>query len=132
MQFNSTPIVTKTLTIFRAMWLQAVARFGLSLFIDQLTGNLERNTLLRATQLRQTIEKLGPAYVKVAQVRVMRLIVIHAGKTQDPPHNLWPQIVASSAFTYLNPSFRVFITEDLSPCLCRTRLSTVVQERCNQ
>ena len=58
--------------------LQAASCFGLSLLLDKLTGNLERNTLLRATQLRQTIEQLGPAYVKVAQALSTRVDILSA------------------------------------------------------
>jgi hypothetical protein len=46
-----------------------LAAFGLALLADKLTGRLDVNRQLRAEQLRAAIERLGPAYVKVAQVR---------------------------------------------------------------
>jgi aarF domain-containing kinase len=44
------------------------AAFGLALAGDAATGRLRANEAARAAQLRGAIERLGPAYVKVAQV----------------------------------------------------------------
>lgn len=41
--------------------------FGLGLLLDSWTGRLAANRQKRAEQLRGAIERLGPAYVKVAQ-----------------------------------------------------------------
>ena len=43
------------------------ARFGASLLLDLWTGRLKANEQARAMQLRAAIERLGPAYIKVAQ-----------------------------------------------------------------
>jgi aarF domain-containing kinase len=73
--FRARPVLVARRT---TVVLQAASRFGLSLLLDQLTGNLERTTPLRATQLRQTIERLGPAYVKVAQALSTRVDILSA------------------------------------------------------
>jgi aarF domain-containing kinase len=44
------------------------AAFGLALAADAAAGRLGANEAARAAQLRGAIERLGPAYVKVAQV----------------------------------------------------------------
>ena len=43
------------------------AHFGASLLMDIWTGRLKANEAMRAEQLRAAIERLGPAYIKVAQ-----------------------------------------------------------------
>lgn len=72
--FRARPVMVGRRT---AAVLQAAGSFGISLFIDNLTGNLDKNTVLRARQLRQTIERLGPAYVKVAQALSTRVDVLN-------------------------------------------------------
>ncbi|MEW5303771.1 MAG: hypothetical protein WDW36_006430 [Sanguina aurantia] len=47
--------------------LKEITAFGLPLLVDLWTGKVQENEALRARQLRTTIERLGPAYVKVAQ-----------------------------------------------------------------
>ncbi len=46
-----------------------LSSFGLALAGDFATGRVKENEPARARQLRGAIERLGPAYVKVAQVR---------------------------------------------------------------
>lgn len=62
--FRSRPVLVARRT---AAVLAAAARFGLALALDRITGSLGRNTPRRARQLREAIERLGPAYVKVAR-----------------------------------------------------------------
>lgn len=45
-----------------------MAAFGASLSIDFATGNVDKNEAARADQLRGAIERLGPAFIKIAQV----------------------------------------------------------------
>ncbi|CAL8467304.1 g6841 [Coccomyxa elongata] len=47
--------------------LSTAALVGAGLLYDRLTGGLRTNAPLRAAQVRAAIERLGPAYVKVAQ-----------------------------------------------------------------
>jgi aarF domain-containing kinase len=48
-------------------------KFGLGLLSDLAGGKLKSNEPLRARQLRGAIERLGPAYVKVAQALSTRV-----------------------------------------------------------
>lgn len=43
-----------------------------------VTGRLKTNTAIRAIQVRKAIEKLGPAYIKVAQAISTRVDVLDA------------------------------------------------------
>ncbi|GLC71027.1 hypothetical protein PLESTF_001062300 [Pleodorina starrii] len=49
------------------------ASFGAALLVDVWTGRLEANEQRRAEQLRGVVERLGPAYVKVAQALSTRV-----------------------------------------------------------
>eukprot|EP00955_Chlamydomonas_euryale_P013804 148988-Chlamydomonas_euryale.AAC.1 len=46
-----------------------MAGFGAALALDFATGRVQANEKARAVQLRGAIERLGPAFVKVAQVK---------------------------------------------------------------
>jgi aarF domain-containing kinase len=62
------------LVAHRSLQLAAeMARFGLSLLGDVATNKLQVNEVARAEQLRGAIERLGPAYVKVAQALSTRV-----------------------------------------------------------
>lgn len=50
-----------------AFVLAEISQFVLAFYIDKWTGQLEANKAQRAAQLRTTIERLGPTFVKVAQ-----------------------------------------------------------------
>ncbi len=50
-----------------------MSAFGLALLSDLSTGQLQANEPARARQLRFAIERLGPAYVKVAQALSTRV-----------------------------------------------------------
>ncbi|GIM09389.1 hypothetical protein Vretimale_13253, partial [Volvox reticuliferus] len=49
------------------------ASFGAALLLDMWTGRLQSNERQRAEQLRGIVERLGPAYVKVAQALSTRV-----------------------------------------------------------
>ncbi|GLI70240.1 hypothetical protein VaNZ11_015086 [Volvox africanus] len=49
------------------------ASFGAALLLDMWTGRLQSNEQQRAEQLRGIVERLGPAYVKVAQALSTRV-----------------------------------------------------------
>lgn len=50
--------------------------FGTGLLVDIAGGNLKRNSPKRARQLRLLIERLGPAYIKVAQALSTRVDIL--------------------------------------------------------
>ncbi|KZV25687.1 hypothetical protein F511_04748 [Dorcoceras hygrometricum] len=62
--YGSRPIkvVSRAVEIFAG-----VGMFALSLWLDQVNGQLERNQRLRAVQLRKTFIRLGPTFVKIGQ-----------------------------------------------------------------
>lgn len=49
------------------------AQFGLALLKDMVSGGFAAHEKERALQLRNTIERLGPAYIKVAQALSTRV-----------------------------------------------------------
>lgn len=49
------------------------ASFGVALLLDVWTGQVQANRPQRAIQLRSAIERLGPAYIKVAQALSTRV-----------------------------------------------------------
>ena len=68
--FDSRPLLVAQ----RAAQLSAeLSSFGVCLLGDYWGGNLQRNERGRAEQLRGGIERLGPAYVKVAQALSTRV-----------------------------------------------------------
>ncbi|KAK9801392.1 hypothetical protein WJX73_005895 [Symbiochloris irregularis] len=56
--------------------LGAALRVGSGLFLDAARGRWESNSPLRANQLRGELERLGPAYVKVAQAVSTRVDIL--------------------------------------------------------
>lgn len=58
--------------------LSALAQFGSCLGVDYLRGQLYGNSEVRSRQLRVIIERLGPAYVKVAQALSTRVDILDA------------------------------------------------------
>ena len=51
-----------------ALLVMETARFTAAYLGDSASGNGVKNSLQRAQQLRKAIERLGPAYIKFAQV----------------------------------------------------------------
>lgn len=47
--------------------LTALGSFGLTLFLDQKRGELDRLKRVRAIQLRGILTRLGPTFVKIGQ-----------------------------------------------------------------
>ncbi|EIE22124.1 ABC1-domain-containing protein [Coccomyxa subellipsoidea C-169] len=56
--------------------LSTAAAVGAGLLYDRLTGGLDRNAPQRAAQVRSAVERLGPAYVKVAQAVSTRVDIL--------------------------------------------------------
>ena len=46
-----------------------IANFCASLLVDLATGNWEKNMPRRAEEARETVQSMGPAYIKMGQVR---------------------------------------------------------------
>eukprot|EP00803_Ostreobium_quekettii_P004083 evm.model.scf_1104EXC.1 EVM.evm.TU.scf_1104EXC.1 scf_1104EXC:11822-28756(-) len=71
---------TKKATVWRrSAYVSAnIGRLVLAYYVDKWTGKLEANAPVRAVELRTTIERLGPTFVKVAQAISTRVDMLSA------------------------------------------------------